>query len=178
MTLRHFAFARTSVPSLLGRVRPLAVLRLVVSVVVDAVKRQSGRTDAHVGKEIGVAIPSFAYADATTTVEVKASVVRIMAASPHCSPRPIGSGLFDRARSMPVNGLAFCGDLTPETPAALCLALVERIAANTRHLTAVAAAQIHGHLRATAVRGRTVSADNGKAAESICGRQWSFCPVH
>jgi len=65
---------------------PLAVIRLIVSVIVNAVKRETRRLFAHIGEEVSEVTPAITYFDPTATVTQPMIVVRISAALNHRRP--------------------------------------------------------------------------------------------
>ena len=69
-----------------GSVCPLAVFRCVVSVIVNPINRIAKWVSAHVGKEVGISLPSLANLDASGTVVFEPFVFRILAPLFHLAP--------------------------------------------------------------------------------------------
>lgn len=80
-------FCSSGVSHLFGARGPAAVVRLVVAVVVDSLKRESRRLLAHVAKKVYELLPSFADLNAAITVVLELLVVRIRTPLQHCAPR-------------------------------------------------------------------------------------------
>lgn len=80
------------IPSVVGlgfHAGPSAVFRSVVTVWVNAIKRESARLLAHVFKKSKKAIPSLAHLDATTSVVMVAFLPWVGASRLHGSPRSV-----------------------------------------------------------------------------------------
>lgn len=77
--------------------RPTAVIRRVVAVVVDAIKRplmlMSRRSGTHVSEEVFKLLPAVADSDASTTVVCKAMLLRVVATCKHLIPDEVFRGL-------------------------------------------------------------------------------------
>lgn len=73
---------------------PSAIFRSVIAVIVDSIKSQFFvRWMAHICQEILKFVPALAYHNASTTIAVIASSLRIVAPLNHASPNPISPGL-------------------------------------------------------------------------------------
>jgi hypothetical protein len=84
-------YARGSIPGLLFRRSPAAVLRRVVAVIVHSVDRVlHGRASSHVGQERReVSLPARADGNSTSAVAVVAGRLRIRASVQHRAPRSV-----------------------------------------------------------------------------------------
>ena len=88
-----FSVPRPPVLVLLRIRRPAAIAWLIITVVVDAIKRESKRLFPHICEKVFKAIsPSIAHSDAATCVAREAFVFRVVAASFHIRPRSKRSG--------------------------------------------------------------------------------------
>lgn len=81
---------------------PSAIVRGVVAIVILAVKRQSKRPRAHVGKEIMKYFPSFAHGDSATAVVLPLFRGVVKATLSHVLPRVICRGTRLTEFCMPV----------------------------------------------------------------------------
>ena len=81
------------VVSLLSMSCPAAITWLVVTVVVDAVERQSLLRIPHIGKEVFKVLPSRADHDSAATIAVVSGVAGARASINHVLPRPVGSAV-------------------------------------------------------------------------------------
>jgi hypothetical protein len=81
---------RLPVSSLLALGRPSAILRLVITIVVDSLDRVAARPLAHVGQEVLERKPSFADRDSSAAVSMERKCVGIQASRFHGLPRRIG----------------------------------------------------------------------------------------
>ena len=106
------------VSSLLASRSPSAILWRVVPVVVDAIKRQTGRTLPHVGKEILEFQPSLTHRDTSPAVIIELTDIRVPATPQHCSPNPVFGSVTTIVRREPVCGEALLHHLRIETAAA------------------------------------------------------------
>ena len=82
-----------SITSLLMPSRPAAVVRLVVTCVVDAVERLTFRPLAHIGQEVLKLKPAFANSDAAATITFPVLRIRVPAAIQCRLPAAISSRL-------------------------------------------------------------------------------------
>ena len=88
---------RSTVIGLLTLGSPSAIVRLVITVIVDAVNRvRRRRTVAHVSEEVLERVPSFADCDTSSSVISIGAIARVKTAVSQCSP----SSIFSRVRSM------------------------------------------------------------------------------
>lgn len=85
-----------------GRVRPSAIVRLVVAVVVDAINRHSWRFLTHVRKKVVELHPSFADCNSAPAILRESVIGRIGASLLHRVPRIVGR----RCRATITRGLA------------------------------------------------------------------------
>jgi hypothetical protein len=144
--------ARSAVRCLLLRGRPSAVVRLVVTVVVDAVERVAGRAFTHISEERLEAVPARADGDATSAPLRVACMVRITASVAHIRPRAIGgrldsSGDVTVARSCADTTRSGC--LAPEASARARLPIPQLHADHDAPSATVAAAEPRCSARAT-----------------------------
>ena len=82
----------SAVPVLFFDGGPLAVLRRVVSIIVNSVKRFSVWLLSHVSNEVLKLLPTFTNSDSTTTVIREGFVSRIAASVMHPAPKNVNSG--------------------------------------------------------------------------------------
>lgn len=78
--------------------RPSAIFRGIITVHVDAIKRQALRTFAHIGQEVRESIPPITNVNSPATVVGIASVLRIAAAPAHLLPGMVGRRLIKTVR--------------------------------------------------------------------------------
>lgn len=94
------------VPQLLGTQHPSAVIRAIISVVVDTVKRVlRGGWRPHVGQESSERHPPFcAYRDASSAVIVVTGVFRVFASLNHATPAMVKRVIASRLRCFALRG--------------------------------------------------------------------------
>jgi hypothetical protein len=143
--------------------RPAAVLRSVISVIVDTVDREmrSG-TAPHVIEKSRVGFaPSIADADASGSVVPERIVIRIVAARDHVAPASVFGGSGSVYSVSPMSGLAVFSrsvsenhpEFATQAPAAFGVAAGQRPSRNVRNVSARASALPH-HLSARTNLGR------------------------
>lgn len=92
---------------------PLAVLRAITAIVIDALKCRAIRRPPHIGQEVFKHFPSIAHADATRAVVFKRDSVFVLAPLPHACPDVISaatSSAMSESRRV-VNDVAAAGFL-------------------------------------------------------------------
>jgi len=134
---------------------PMAIVRFVVTVIVDAIEGKPwAPSRPHVRPEHLEALPPLAYANATPTVISETSYLRVLASEPHAFPNSVdGMRLTHAVRAGPVPAIA---------PTACDGAVQYWIPANLFHSAAIAAHKD--------VVGRPASwglTKNGQSAESL-----------
>jgi hypothetical protein len=162
------ALRRTPVSVLLCTCRPPDIARLIVPVVVDAVYRMLGRRAvAYVGIEVLKRTPTLADGNASPSVVLISSLLRIFAAAMHTGPgivlravtTSMGTGTI--GSSILTEATTGARDATPE------LSSIER-----RNVSAVAATQPDPHALGGTVPFGPVSigfGDSRKASEALTG---------
>jgi hypothetical protein len=70
--------------------RPSAIVRLVVTIIVDAVKRQARWSCSHISIEVLETVdPSFTNADTSTAIILVRLMVSVVASTFHADPSPV-----------------------------------------------------------------------------------------
>lgn len=74
---------------LLGVRGPMAILRTVTLIVVNAVKREAFRTSAHIVEEVPKVMPPLAHRNPATAIVRESGIIRVLAATKHGGPRVV-----------------------------------------------------------------------------------------
>jgi hypothetical protein len=144
--------------------RPTAIAWRVISVVVDAVKREFGGFFAHVGeKMLKIVMPSVANCDAAAAVVLKTFCIRVVAATEHLRPRAISCGPFS-ADCVAVFEVQRLGVLKQKTATGLCVVAFQVACADVRFSAARASAPPVDNRNA---RRTAVSMGNSKNSQTI-----------
>lgn len=77
---------------------PSTIIRRVVAIIVYAVKRTSFWRRSHIGVEILEGLPSFAYADSSSSVSGKTRVIAVLATNPHRYPNCVHGAIAHAVR--------------------------------------------------------------------------------
>ncbi len=118
-----FSRTRPLVGALLSRISPAAILRRVVTVIIDPVERHSGRAWPHVlQKRIKAIRPSFAHGYAAVSVPLARMVIRVETTSLSLCPRYIFAGL-----------------VSPLLDAVACVSMLQRSRVTNQNLSGAAA---------------------------------------
>lgn len=107
----------SSIARLRVYIRPSAICRLVIAVIIDAVKRCVGRALAHVRKKILKLPPALAHVNPTSAIISKTRMFRVGASLIHIDPNCILTRNCPLSR-MPVRGEGFRNAVSLEASAA------------------------------------------------------------
>lgn len=116
---------------------PLDIVRFIVAVIVDAIKRESWRRISHVGVEVFKRLkPSRANSDSAFTVILKGWVLRIIAALFNAAPNTVCS-----SESFAVSRRGCAGQFSCKATATFCMAALKQCAVNNFYVAARAATE-------------------------------------
>jgi hypothetical protein len=114
---------------------PLAIVRLIVSIVIEAFKGMARRSYPHVSEEILKRSPAFTHANTPAAITYECIVSRIATSLSHVNPRFVR---WRSAHSMSLGSNR--SDFFPETSAGFGFTTAQRARRGFRHFAAVALA--------------------------------------
>lgn len=129
-----------SIPGLYSVGRPAAIVRFVITVVVDAIDRMfSGRSRPHVRKERRVVVPpAIADRDSSSAVVQIPLVVGVVTATTHPLPRRVFDSLLLAERRVAMLAEFITGQFSLTTTAALCMTAPQMAGGHNRSGATVA----------------------------------------
>lgn len=115
---------------------PAAVTRLVVAIILNAIKRSTSGPLAHIGNKVLKRFPALCYADASATILRPAIVSWVRAALNHLHPGCVFSAASEAVRSAAVACRLFC-----EATATLSFSRAQALEARYCRFSAIAQAE-------------------------------------
>jgi hypothetical protein len=162
----RLAVPRSPVFVLLGPCCPATVTRLIISVIIDPIKRQAGWLFAHVSKKIFKTVsPPITNSNASPAVVFELFNIRVVTAGFHFRPRTKCSG--PAARCVTVGDALLTGRITLETPTRLRVSVPQISYSDSNFVSANTTASPKNKYGATGTSFSVRDTENSKTAKLL-----------